>query len=154
MIRLLVLSVWLALVTTSTGYAFTLWGAAARDSAAAPQTRPKLQTVATRRIGVPILAGGAVQGYVVAKFSFSVDAARLKEAPVKPDDFVLDEAFRAIYEASSVDFANLRRHDLGELGKTVVARVNERLGGGLVQDLLVEELSYLPGHEARGRKTP
>jgi hypothetical protein len=110
--------------------------------------------VATRRIGVPILAGGTVQGYVVAKFSFTADANRLKEAPVKPDDFVLDEAFRVIYETSAVDFANLRRHDLGELGRTVVTRVNQRLGADLVQDLLVEELSYLPGHEARGRKTP
>ena len=67
---------------------------------------------------------------------------------------MLDEAFRAIYETASVDFANLQRHDMGALAKTVVARVNERLGADLVQDLLVEELSYLPGHEARGRKTP
>jgi hypothetical protein len=152
MMRLFILAVWLALVTTSAGYAVSR--VASRDSAAAPHAHPKLQTVATRRIGVPILAGGTVQGYVVAKFSFTADAARLKEAPVKPDDFVLDEAFRVIYETSAVDFANLRRHDLGELGRTVVTRVNQRLGADLVQDLLVEELSYLPGHEARGRKTP
>jgi hypothetical protein len=153
-IRLLALAVWLVLVTTGAGYGVTLWRTAARDGAATSHARPKLQTVVTRRIGVPILAGGKVQGYVVAKFSFAADAAGLKEAPVKPDDFVLDEAFRAIYETSSIDFANLQRQDLDELRRTIVARVNARLAVDLVKDLLIEDLNYLPGHEARGRKAP
>jgi hypothetical protein len=153
MMRLLAIGLWVGLVMTGSGYAVAVWRSSGQDPAAA-HGRPKLQSVATRRIGVPILAGGQVQGYVVAKFSFTADATLLKEAGVKPDDFVLDEAFRAIYESASVDFSNLQRHDLGALAKTVVARVNERLAADIVQDLLVEELSYLPGREARGRKAP
>ena len=55
-------------------------------------------------ISVPVIRSGAIQGYVMAQFSFTANAKTLKRLSVKADVVVLDEAFKAIYSEEALDF--------------------------------------------------
>jgi hypothetical protein len=63
--------------------------------------------------------------------------------PVKADIVVLDEAFRAIYSDDALDFRNLKKQDLGGLMKRIVDGSNRRFGARIVEDIFIQELSYI-----------
>jgi hypothetical protein len=100
-------------------------------------------------ISVPIISAGAIQGYVVAQFAFNVDAKLLKRMSIRPEAILLDEAFKTIYASESIDFSNLQKQDLPALLGSVGANVNKRFGMPVVDDVLVQELNYVPKAEAR-----
>jgi hypothetical protein len=112
----------------------------------------KLEEVRTKAINVPIIADGAVQGYVVAQFVFTVDTKNLTGTSVRPDVYLLDEAFKTIYAGEKVNFRQLKKQDLPALAKQLGENVNKRLGVPVVQDVLIDQLSYVPKGEARGSK--
>ena len=55
-------------------------------------------------ISVPVIRAGAIQGYVMAQFSFTAEGKTLKQLPMKADVVVIDEAFKAIYSDDAFDF--------------------------------------------------
>ena len=79
-------------------------------------------------ISVPIIRSGAIQGYVMAQFSFTANAAILKRLSLKADVVLLDEAFKAIYSEEVLDFKNMKKQDLGGLVKRIVEGSNQRFG--------------------------
>lgn len=105
--------------------------------------KPKLAALRTRNISVPILDGGRVLGYVVARFEFSADAdvARITGAP--PESLVTDEAFKRIYSQDSEKSHRMLKQDLDALTKAISEGVNKRVGDGLIKDVLIETWSYL-----------
>ena len=98
----------------------------------------------TRAISVPMIADGRVHGYVVAQFVFTIDGEALQAMAVPPNPYVIDEAFRAIYNDRSIDFENLKRYDLEGLKVRIKTNVNARMRGEFIHDILVEEFSFYP----------
>ena len=163
MIKLILVGVWVCVVTLASSYAAVTWragsgsghdsgkghgnnghGGGHKSDGGAEHVRPKM-------ISIPIIADGAVQGYVVAQFIFTVDTTELKRLPVVPEPLLLDEAFKSIYAGETIDFRRFKRQDLPALGKKIQAGANKRFGSPLVQDVLIQELNYVPKDEARGR---
>ena len=141
--KLLLGGVWVCAVTSASVY-FASWNA---GGAPAPADEPALQGidyVKTRQITVPRISEGTIQGYVIARFVFTVDAQALRQLPVPPEVFVVDEAFRAIYGEDKLDFANLEKVDLSGLTEMITAKVNERVQPDLVKETLVEQFDYVP----------
>ena len=87
---------------------------------------------------------------MVAQFVFTVDAIALKKIPFNPEVYVLDEAFKTIYAGEQVNFQNMKKQDLPELAKKLGENVNKRLGMEIVQDVLIDQLSYIPKKDVRG----
>jgi hypothetical protein len=143
MIKLLAAGLWACIVTLGASYVAFSWQAPVAFSE--PQSdaaQGGLETVRTRMISVPVIRSGVLQGYVMAQFSFTIDAATLKRLAVKPDVVVIDEGFKAIY-ADDVDFRNLKKQDLGGLAKRIVEASNQRLGMRAIEDAFIQEFSYL-----------
>lgn len=141
--KLLLGGIWVCAVTSASVY-FASWNA---GGAAAPSEETYLQGidyVKTRQITVPRIAQGKIQGYVIARFVFTVDAQSLRQLAVPPEVFVVDEAFRAIYGDEKIDFENLQKVDLSDLTRTITERVNERVQPALVHETLVEQFDYVP----------
>ena len=101
-------------------------------------------------ISVPVVADGGIRGYVVAQFAFTAPAKLLKHLPIKPDMFVVDEAFQLIFAGETVDFRQFKKQDLVSLSKKIAENVNKRLGMHVVEDVLVQELNYVPKDSVRG----
>jgi hypothetical protein len=149
MIKLILVGVWVCAATIISAY-FTM---NMKQTQTVDQKTDKLtggaETVKTKMISVPVIADGVIQGYVIAQFVFVMDAKMLKRMTVQPEVFLLDEAFSTIYTGGAIDFRNVAKQDLKLLAKTIEDRVNARLGGKYVQDVLIEELNYMSKDEAR-----
>jgi hypothetical protein len=150
MIKLVLSGIWVCLVTLLSTYAAVSWHAAQVTKADAPKVFANLESVKTKMISVPVVAEGAIHGYVIAQFVYTVDGEVMKRLSVKPDVFVQDEAFRVIYGGQNVDFRHFRKQDLPGLAKQITAGVNKRLGVDVIHDVLVQELNYLDKSEVRG----
>jgi len=153
MIKIILAGLWACLVTLAASYAAVSWHA----GHASPEHEPErlhggLETVRTRMISVPIIRSGAIQGYVMAQFSFSADAAILKRLSLKADVVLLDEAFKAIYSEDALDLRNMKKQDLGGLVKRIVEGSNQRFGTRIVEDAFIQEFSYVTKDGVRNRQ--
>jgi hypothetical protein len=160
MIKLILVGVWACAVTLASSYAavtFLSGPGPGHDSQGADQGHgghkadSGVEHLRPRMISVPIIADGAVQGYAVAQFVLTVDTKELKRLSVPPEPLFLDEAFKAIYAGETIDFRRFRKQDLPGLAKRIQAGANKRYGAHLIQDVLIQELNYVPKDEARGR---
>ena len=124
------------------------------------QARPT--TVATRttearkthEINVPRIKDGAIKGYAVMLLSYTVDLTALKSAAMAPDSILVDEAFRYVYNDDTIDFDHLDRFDFAKMSKALVAAINARVKSDVVVDVGVQEFTYEPISETRGRPAP
>lgn len=149
MIKLVLSGLWVCLVTLASTYAAVSWHTARTPEPEVQKLFGGLESVRTRMISVPVVADGAVHGYVMAQFVFTVDANAMKRMPVKPDVFLLDEAFKTIYGSDRIDFRQARKQDLPGLSKDIADNVNKRLGVALIDDVLIQEFNYVSKADVR-----
>ena len=106
----------------------------------------------THEINVPRLKDGAIKGYAVMLLSYTLDLGALKKAAMAPDSILVDEAFRYVYDDDTIDFDHLDRFDLAKMSKALIRSVNARVKGDVLVDVGVEEFTYAPISETRGRR--
>ena len=123
----------------------------ARSTAVATRTTEARKT---HEINVPRIKDGAVKGYAVMLLSYTVDLGALKTAAMAPDSILVDEAFRYVYNDDTIDFDHLDRFDLAKMSKAIARAVNERVKGDVIVDVGVQEFTYAPISDTRGRPGP
>ena len=140
-----VIGLWVLLVALGTSYAVAVVETPGKLDVASAKAALDVQK--TRVINVPMIAGGAVRGFIVAQFAYTVDAAKAKTLGVSPEVFLLDEAFRAVYTDDKLDFLHLDKYDIGGLTKRLVVATNARLGEDVVHDVLVQDFTFISKEE-------
>ena len=140
--KLFLIGLWLTLVALGSTFAAASYLARPDPKTASPAVA--LEHQKTRVLNVPMIADGAVQGFVSVRFDFTIDGTTLKSLPVPPEVYVLDEAFRAIYADSAIDFKHLERYDIPRLTERIVKATNEHLGAPLIKEVLVSDMNYSP----------
>jgi hypothetical protein len=151
MIKPILTGVWVCAATMGSAYLGAAWQRPAavsesRDHGAATD----LTLMRTRMISVPVVGDGAIRGYVVAQFAFTSPTKLMKQMSVKPDLYVLDEAFQLIFSGEMIDFRQFKKQDLPALGTKIAENVNKRLGVRVIEDVLIQELNYVPKDSVRG----
>lgn len=152
MIKMLIAGVWVCVVTLASAYAAVSWYMPRPAEADGQKSHANTDAVRSRMISVPVIADGALQGYVVAQFVFNVDGKVMKAMALKPDLFLVDEAFKTIYAEETIDFRQIKKQDLPRLSKKIAENVNKRLGSRLVEDVLIQEFNYLPRESMRSKR--
>jgi hypothetical protein len=160
MIKIIIAGIWTCLVTLAACYAAVSWqaGNTAAESDAAhgghggAEHGSALETVRTRMISVPVIRSGAIQGYVMAQFSFTANGKTLKQLPLKADVVVMDEAFKAIYSDDTFDFRHMKPQDLPGLAKRIVENCNQRFATQVLEDVFIQEFSYVNKDGVRAGK--
>jgi hypothetical protein len=147
MIRLVLAGLWVCILTAGTSYAVAYWKENGSLLPAKDEYFEGLQYQKTRTLSVPMVENGSVQGYIIARFVYTVEAKTLHLLTVPPEPFVVDEAFRKIYADERLDFRKLARYDLSILTMAVKQRVNERMQANIVQDVLIEDFNYVAREE-------
>jgi hypothetical protein len=135
---------WIAAVTLASTCAAAYMAMGHKPAGTEQTPSASLQLQKTRVINVPMIADGAVQGFIVAQFGFTIDPAELKQLSVPPEVFLLDEAFRAIYSDSKLDFKHLEKYDVNKLTGHLVQATNDRLGAKLIKDVLIQDFTFVP----------
>jgi hypothetical protein len=156
MIKIIIAGLWACLVTLGACYAAVSWQAggtmAAHEADSDHGHGGGVETVRTRMISVPVIRSGAMQGYVMAQFSFAAEGKALKQLPIKADVVVLDEAFKAIYSEDSFDFKHMKQQDLAGIAKRIVEGSNKRLATDVLKDVFIQEFSYVSKDGVRSGK--
>jgi hypothetical protein len=147
--RLFITGVWVCAVMLVSGYATAYW-TIGRDTIMQGAQWAGLQYEQIAPISVPMIRDGNLNGYTVIKLVYTADSETLRQQPVPPGLMVADEAYRTIYAADNIDLDHLDRYDLGEFSKAVRQNVNTRLKADIVQDILVEQISFF----SREQTTP
>ena len=147
MIRLVLAGLWVCILTAGTSYAVAYWKENGSALSAKEEYLEGLQHLKTRVLSVPMVENGAVQGYIVARFAYTVEAKTMHQLAVPPEPYVVDEAFRRIYADERLDFRKLARYDLSILTGAIKQRVNERMQADVVQDVLIEDFNYVSREE-------
>jgi hypothetical protein len=143
MAKLVLVGVWACLMTLASSYAATYWKGLHGKAANAEQAVASLEYKKTKEFTVPKVSDGAIQGYVIVQLSYAVDPAVQKNIAAPPEAFLLDEAFRYIYNDDGIDFNNMKKYNLQKLTKTMMDNVNARLNCALVKDVLISEFNYM-----------
>lgn len=153
MIKIIAVGFWICLVTLGSTWAgATYLGGDSEKPADDGHGGPlsKLQQVQVRPVSVPMIIDGSIQGYVMATTVFTIKKEMAEQLAVKPDAFIVDEVFRTFYDGEPVDFRRLKKPDVAALAKRIKDKVNARFGGQFVEDVLFEDLNYVPMDKSRG----
>ncbi len=145
MVKMLFMALWVSAIAALSSHEAALWRVAHAASAHGETSDEHVYEYRKSRvINVPVIADGALLGYVIVQFLYGIDTKQAEKLNVNPEAFVLDFAFRTIYGDPSLDFRHLDKYDINALTSQVRTVVNEKLGKGLVKDVLVQDFSYMP----------
>lgn len=148
MIRFVIIGVWACLVGLGSSYA------AAWYAAGAPRKseEPYLAGLEYRRlpaITVPMIVDGKLQGYVLAKFVITADAAELRKLPMEPTVFAVNAAFSEIYVNGRIESGKITKYNLPEMLGRIKTSTNTYLNGEVVREVLVDSLNYIDKTDMR-----
>ena len=151
MIKHLFLGFWICALALGSTYATVVMTAKPADEAHGQDVgKVALEQVQTKRLSIPIIGDGRMKGYVLAQFVFHVNAKMAKEMSIRPDIFLVDEAFKVIFSGEAVNFKSMEKPDASALGAAIRKNVNERFGTDFLQEVLVQELNFVPQERFRG----
>jgi hypothetical protein len=142
-----VVGIWVLTVALGTAYAAAYFDSTRKVPGADQPVASSLQADKTRVINVPMIANGAVQGFIVAQFGYTADAVLMKKTQISPEIFILDEAFRTLYSDDHLDFAHIEKYDINKLTAHLVQSTNERLGANVVKAILIQDFTYFSKQE-------
>ena len=148
MVKMLALALWVSAVTALASNAASHWQGSRLAASSAETNAAVYEYRKTRVINVPIVAEGSLLGYVIVQFLYGVNVKALEKMNVSPDAFLMDEAFRTLYGDSSLDFRHLEKYDMTALTARLKAMVNAKMGEGMIQDVLIQDFSYMPKDQA------
>lgn len=150
MVRIVISAIWICLVTVGSSYgALKMMGGEVGSATESDEFFGGLDYVKTQIISVPIVSGGAIQGYLIAQFVFTADGKLLRQLSVPPELFLTDEAFQAIFSGETPNFKNLKKYDLAGLKTKIAENVNKRFAADIVRDVLIEQFNFVPKDQVR-----
>lgn len=146
MMRLVISCLWVCVVTLASAYTAVVLKARQSDVSAKVEVE-KINYDRTRPMNIPMIANGAVQGYVVIQFSYTADSHDGAESKQPIEAYILDEAFKTLYADDKLDFRHLEKYDIAGMMKNLVVKVNTRMNKQVLKDVLVDEFNYIPKEE-------
>ncbi|MBX2806940.1 MAG: hypothetical protein KTR19_13280 [Hyphomicrobiales bacterium] len=150
MIKSVLLAVWIAAVSLGSAYGVLKMQTAKKSEEKHEDgLLSKVEYVKPNEISVPMIIDGRVTGYVIARFVFAINSEALNKGSVPPDFFLIDEAFKIIYEGQIIDFKSIKKQDLPQVAINIKKSINKRMEAELVKDVLIQELKYIPSDGVR-----
>jgi flagellar basal body-associated protein FliL len=148
-IKTLLIGLWVCMVSLGSSYFFIHMQSKNAAHDPTEEEAAAIEFIKTDMVSVPIIKTGKVQGYLVTQLSFAVNAVETTKLSFEPTPYLIDIAYRILYENSVVDFSHLQPQDLVSLTKKITAAANAKLGAEVVKDVLLNEINYVPRDEVR-----
>jgi flagellar basal body-associated protein FliL len=148
-IKTLLIGLWVCVVALGSSYFFVQMNNSSAAHVPSEAEAEVIEFIKTDMVSVPVIREGKVQGYLVAQLSFAVNKAATAKLTFEPSPYLVDVAYRTLYENSAIDFSQLQPQDLTLLAKKISEGANAKLGGEVVKDVLMNEINYVPRDEVR-----
>lgn len=146
---MVIIGVWVCAVTLASSYGAAYWAAGANFGKAEDPYLPGLEYKRVPTITVPMIIDGQIKGYVIAKLVFTADAGTLKKLSVDPVVFVVNDAFGEIYTNGRVEAGKISKYNLKDMTDRIKDKVNARLNGPVVQEILIDGINYIDKNDIR-----
>ena len=110
MIKTLLIGLWVCIVALGSSYFFVQMNnsSAAHVASEGEAGAEVIEFIKTDMMSVPVIKVGKVQGYLVAQLSFAVNKTETAKLLFEPTPYLVDVAYRTIYENSVVDYSRVR----------------------------------------------
>jgi flagellar basal body-associated protein FliL len=148
-IKTLFIGLWVCAVALGSSYFFTRMQNNSASHDPTKEEAAAVEFIKTEMVSVPIIRAGKVTGYLVTQLSFAVNKVETGKLSFEPTPYLIDTAYRTLYENSVIDFSELQPQDLSSLTKKIAEAANAKLGAGVVTDVLMNEINYVPRDEVR-----
>lgn len=143
MLKLALTGLWICGLTLGSVYFSMKMAAGPEPVDEAALKRASEEYIAGEMVTVPVLGGGAVQGYFLAKLSFAAEKELLKDVKEPIKELVTYELYTLLIGNDLVDIRNTKTFDLNHFKSTVRDALNKRLNGEVIKTVLVEQLEYV-----------
>ncbi|MGK9202115.1 MULTISPECIES: hypothetical protein [Sinorhizobium] len=143
MLKLVLTGVWVCAVTLGSVYFSMQHASAPVVSDTEADRRASQEYVPGEMITIPSIKDGAVQGYFLAKLSFSASREGIAKLHAPLRQLVTDELYDMLVGSKFIDVANTATFDLPGFKVAVKDGLNRKLGSEVISEVLVEQLEYL-----------
>lgn len=113
------------------------------------EERVALDIIKLEPVSVPIIRGGIVEGYVIARIVVAALAADVKNGKPVLAAYAGEAVFRSIFEERSLNFKKLEPGEVASLAEKITRFANERIGRQTVRNAIVESLNFVSSGEVR-----
>src|SRR6266568_3747914 len=144
MIKMLLLALWASGIAIIASSAASSWQTSRTAALNVEGADKAFEYRKTRIMNVPVVNDGALQGYVIVQFLYAIDAKAAASLNGGADPFLMDGAFRILYGDPNLDFRHLDKYDMAHLTNTLKAMLDDKLGAGLIKEVLLQDFSYMP----------
>ncbi|MFG1397377.1 hypothetical protein [Roseixanthobacter pseudopolyaromaticivorans] len=149
MVRFIIIGLWVCVVALGSSYGAAYWAAGVAKAKTADPYMPGLEYKRLQPITVPMIIDGQVKGYVLAKLVFTADATTLRQLPLDPAIFVVNDAFSEIYNNGRVDTGKLSKYNIKDMMDRIKVSTNAHLNGDVIQEVLVDSINYIDKTDMR-----
>ncbi|NLR98992.1 hypothetical protein HGP17_19405 [Rhizobium sp. P38BS-XIX] len=149
MIKLVLTGLWVCGVTLASVY-FSVQTATAPAISPDDAKKAQQELVKGESINVPVIANGQVTGYFLTRISFMMEKGKATALQIPLTELTTDELFSLLVGNKAIDIGHTQNFDVAAFRTDLKKRMNERLGGDYVADVLIEQLDYLSKEETHG----
>jgi hypothetical protein len=147
--KILGIGLWVCIVTLGAVYGSIYLATAPAGPSEEETKKAALELVRGEPITIPVLAGGDVQGYFLTRISFMMDKEKVKTQAPPVMEMMTDQLFTLLVGNKMVDIANVGAFDVLAFRDTIKTEMNARLGEGMVDQVMIEQLDYVSKDAAR-----
>ncbi len=151
MIKLVASGIWICALSLASVY-FSMQMSAGHTNDKAPQPFfGGLDYVRGDLVSIPVISGGAVQGYFLTRLLYTVDPAKLSALSVPPKDLITDELYTLLVGNRVIDFPKMDNFDLDTFRGEIKKALNKRVGADVFHDVMVDQIDFLSKADIRGQ---
>lgn len=152
MIKLVISGVWICALSLASVYFSMQMAAGKADDKAPAPFFGGLDYVRGDVLSIPVISGGTVHGYFLARLVYTVDPAELATLSVPAKDLITDELYTFLVGNRVIDFPKMDNFDLETFRKGIKDALNKRVGKDVFRDVLVEQIDYLTKKDVRANQ--
>ncbi|WP_075997058.1 hypothetical protein [Salaquimonas pukyongi] len=146
MLKTIAISVWLMGLLAGSMFYFSTQPL---PSAGSGEGKPQLEYVNLPPITSVIIRDRKIRGYVIAEFSVSIAKGK-REQIKRPLELVLrDLVIKGMHANKKLDIFKLDDFDVAAFSDELREKLNEKLGEGFVDSVLVQDLNFVSKEDVR-----
>jgi len=147
--KILGIGLWVCIVTLGAVYGSIYLATAPAGPSEEETKKAALELVRGEPITIPVLGDGDVSGYFLARISFMMDKEKVKGQALPTTELMTDQLFTLLVGNKMVDIANVSSFDVNAFREKIKTEMNTRLGEGMIDQVLIEQLDYVSKESAR-----
>lgn len=145
-------AVWICIATLgAVFFSFQFSSAKTADPNALPPLLGGLDYIKTDVISVPVFNKASIDGYFLARLVYTADPKELKKLTIPAQSLIVDEVYTYLYANPQIDFSRRENFDLDAFRHGVRDSINARVGEKMIDEVIIEQIDFLPRDETRDR---